>query len=334
MEIAIATGQDAAEWDRIVDESSHGTIFHTWRWLKIVEKHTGTALYPLMCHKGTTLVAIYPIFVLKKGFATVALSPPSRAYLLYLGPVIVDYDTLKQDKKESVFIAVQEEVDRFLFSELGCNVVRIRSSPRLPDSRPFRWAGYSVEPLYTYRVNLTQGAGHVWEQFDRKLRVDIKKTEREDVVVEEGGLEDLRYMYSSLASRMTEQGLSTTGSMEYLADLYETFHPSNMKIYAAIYQGERVGGMVSLCYKDGMHLWIGVPKSDVKGISPNDLVQWQAISWACDNGFKYYELMDAGDNPRLRTFKSKYNPDLAIWYSAAKYSSYQYKLIAHALKRV
>jgi hypothetical protein len=35
--------------------------------------------------------------------------------------------------------------------------------------------------------------------------------------------------------------------------------------------------------------------------------------------------MDAGDDPRLRYFKSKYNPDLVIWYGATKYSSFMYK---------
>ncbi len=75
-----------------------------------------------------------------------------------------------------------------------------------------------------------------------------------------------------------------------------------------------------------MYLWVGIPKSDLAGISPNALIQWEAIKWAYMNGLEYYEEMDAGDDPRLRYFKSKYNPDLVIWYSAQKYSSNLYKL--------
>ncbi len=333
IDIHIATMEDAEQWDTAVQSALHGTLFHTWKWLKIVEKHSETILFPLMCYKGTTLVGIYPVFIQKKGFVKIALSPPSKAYLLYLGPVIVNYDNLKQDKKESIFIGVQEGVDRFLFSEHGCNFVRIRSSPRLPDSRPFRWTGYNLEPLYTYRISLIHGAPYVWEQFDRKLRVDIKKAEREGVTVEEGRKIDLEYLYNSLATRMKEQGFNTTGTSGYLTDLYECFHPSKMKIYIAKYQGERVGGMIALCHKDVMQLWVGVPKSDLKGISPNDLVQWKAISWACENGFHYYEIMDAGDDPRLRVFKSKYNPELSPWYSAVKYSSLFYKLMANITRK-
>ena len=108
----------------------------------------------------------------------------------------------------------------------------------------------------------------------------------------------------------------------------------NMKIYIAKYKGEKVGGTISLCYKDIMYLWVGVSKSDLKGISPNDLTQWEAIKWACNNGYKYYEEMDAGDDPRLRYFKSKYNPELVIWYSAIKHASFIYKIAEKSIKYI
>jgi hypothetical protein len=82
-----------------------------------------------------------------------------------------------------------------------------------------------------------------------------------------------------------------------------------------------------------MYLWIGVPKSRITGISPNDLVQWEAIQWACNNGFEFYEEMDGGDR-RLRGFKAKYNPELAIWYTAVNYSSSSYRWIEKISKLV
>ncbi|MDG6258191.1 MAG: GNAT family N-acetyltransferase, partial [Methanomicrobiaceae archaeon] len=313
--VSIATKNDAEQWDAAVESAQHGTLFHTWRWLRIVEKHTGTTLYPLMCFKGTHLVAIYPVFLRKKGVITIAQSPPGRAYLVYLGPVIANYDALKQNKKETALIAVQKEIDAFLFSTLGCTKVEIHSSPLLPDSRPFQWAGYHVEPRHTYRIDLTHGAGYVWEQFDRKLRVDIKKTEKEGVIIEEGGFSDIDFFHNAVSGTINREGLQISEHRAYLADLYEAFHPSNMKIYVAWYKDERVGGMITLLDKGVMYLWVGVPKCTIRGISPNDLAQWKAISWACAHGFNYYELIDTGAYPRLRPFKSKYNPELEIFYS-------------------
>jgi hypothetical protein len=332
MELKMAVGP--IEWDGLVEGSPHGTLFHTWDWLKIVEKNTGCILYPLMLYRGTNLIAIYPIFLKRKGFMKLALSPPPKAYLLYLGPVIRDYEILKQDKKENIFIQIQEEVDRFLFKELKCNYVRIRSSPGLFDSRPFRWAGYHIEPYYTYRLDLTKGLDNTWEQFDRKLRVDINRAKREGVTVEEGNEGDIEFILSSLSRRFKEQGFTPSDYSEYLSELYNKFYPREMKIYIAKYKGNKVGGTISLFYRDIMYLWVGIPKADLKGISPNDLVQWEAINWACNNGCKYYEEMDAGDDPRLRHFKSKYNPELAIWYVATKYSSNLYKMAEILIKHL
>jgi hypothetical protein len=313
-------------WNNLVLSSAHGTIFHTLEWLRLVEKQTGTELVPCMFYKGSHLVALYPFFIKKQGFIKLALSPPPKSYMLYLGPVIADYDSLKQDKKESTYLHVQEELDKFIFGEKGCKYSRIRTAPGLYDSRPLRWSGYSVDPLYTYRIDLTKGIDAIWDQFDRKLRVEINKAVREGITVRTGNNGDLEFIHDSLYARYLEQGLTAVNYKNYLLDLSKQFYPENLKIFVAEYKGERIGGTINLCYKNIMYLWVGIPKIDLPGLSPNDLIQWEAIKWAAANGLQVYEEMDAGDDPRLRYFKSKYNPELDIWYSCSRYSSVVYKV--------
>jgi hypothetical protein len=313
-------------WNELVVSSSFGTLFHTVEWLKIVQKQVNAEYLPLIFYKGIQIVAIYPVFIQKQGPVKVALSPPSKSYMLYLGPVIAGYESMKQDKRESTYIQIQQEMDNYIFKIKGCKYARIRSSPGLFDSRPLRWSGYSVEPLYTYRIDLTQGIEHVWEQFDRKLRIEINKAIREGVTVRFGVQEDLEFIHDSLYARYVEQGLSPVNYKKFLQDLYKKFYPDNLKIFVAEYNGKRVGGTINLVFKKGMYLWVGIPKTDLVGISVNDLIQWEAIKWAQTNGLDYYEEMDAGIDPRLRHFKSKYNPDLVIWYSATKYASFAFKI--------
>jgi len=336
IEIKVAGNDDAALWDRLVGSSPHGTIFHTWKWLKIAEKHTNSKLYPIIGYKGTEPIGVYPLFLIKKRGVKLVFSPPPKTLLLYLGPAFVNFQKLKQSVRESLFVEFQAEVDEFIASELRGNYVRVRTSPWLLDSRPLRWAGYEVEPLYTYMIDLTKGVEHVWSNLNRKLRVSIEKTRREGVSVEMGDKEDLEFLRNALAARFEAQGFKPQKDYykAYLHDLYETFHPQNMKIFIAKHGGERVGGLVALCYKDWAALWIGVPKTDLKGIYPNDLALWEAIKWACEHGFKYYEEMDAGDAPRLRHFKAKFNPELAVWFSAVKYSSLVFKGLEKAVRAV
>jgi hypothetical protein len=322
--LTIADDKFQKNWDSVVLGSPHGMIFHTWQWLKFVENQTSTKLLPILIYKGTQLIALYPVFLQKKRFFTIALSPPSKAYMLYLGPVIIDYESLKQDKKESVFILIQEEVDKYIFEKKYCVFSRIRTSPGILDSRPLRWCGYLVEPFYTYRIPLSEGITSVWENLDRKLRVDINKAIREGVIVRSGEWDDLEFIHAALFNRYIDQGFKPNDYSKYLHTLYDYFYPDNLKIFIAEYKGERAGGIITLCYNGVMYHWVGVPKSSLAGISANDLVQWEAVKWAIEHGFKQYEIMDSGDVPRFRQFKAKWNPELIIWYSATRYSSFVY----------
>jgi len=327
MTLTITTLDSTKEkaWDDLVFSSSFGTLFHTVDWLKLVQKQTNADYLPLMFYKGTQLVAIYPVFVQQQGPVKVGLSPPSRSYMLYLGPVIGDYESMKQDKKESTYIQVQQEMDNYIFKTKGCKFARIRSSPGLYDSRPLRWSGYTIDPFYTYRINLTNGIDYVWDHFDKSVRRMINQSQQEGVTVRTGDKEDLEFIHDSLYKRYIEQGLKPTDNKKYLFTIYQKFYPDNLKIFVAEYKGQRISGCFYLCFKNIMYFWVGLPKTDLVGLSPNDLIQWEAIKWAQSNGLEYFELMDAGDDPRLRHFKSKYNPELVIWYSAIKYSSFVYK---------
>jgi len=318
------TNEDA--WDEVVFSSSHSTIFHTVKWLRLAQEQSNAELLPLMFYKGAQLVAIYPIFVKKQGPIKVALSPPIKSYMLYLGPVIADYGSLKQDKKESTYIQIQQEMDNYIFKTIGCKYARIRSSPGLYDSRPLRWSGYTVDANYTYRIDLTSGIDTVWDQFDKSVRRMITQSQRGGVTVRTGDEKDLEFIHDLLYKRYIEQGQKPIDYKKYLNTIYQKFYPDNLKIFVAEYNGQGISGCFFLCFKNILYFWVGLPKTDLTGLSPNDLIQWEAIKWAHMHGLEYYELMDMGDDPRLRHFKSKYNPELVIWYSATKYSSFIYKI--------
>jgi len=324
MDITLADDTFAEKWNEIVAQSPHGTVFHRWEWLRLAEQQTASTLYSLIVTKNDEIKALYPFFV-KRNPLLMAFSPAPRSLLLYLGPVIPGYETMKQSKKESTFSEIQETVDTYLCSDLGCKYIRIRTAPGLEDSRPMRWAGYDTEVLYTYRINLSDGPDAIWKRFDRKLRVDINRAIREGVSISEGTEEDIEYILSSLARRYGEQGENASDYSTYINALCHHGLSDNFRIFTAKYRDEPVGGMISPYSDRILYVWTGIPKSDLKGISPNDLVQWEAIKWACSQGMSWYEIMDAGANERLRFFKAKYNPELSIWYSCVKYSSEFYR---------
>src|SRR5512136_214386 len=111
----IEVTKDRKEWDLAVDASPHGTLFHKWKWLKLMEEHGGGKLYPLVM-KDHEFTAMIPIFF-KKGAVKTAFSPPPHFSVLYLGPIFCGTENMKERHIESRTMEFQEEVDRFVFSE-------------------------------------------------------------------------------------------------------------------------------------------------------------------------------------------------------------------------
>jgi len=317
MRISILSEHDLNLWNTIVDASNHGTIFHRWEWLKIAEKHSKSKLYPLIGFEGNEPVGILPLFYSRKWLLRMVFSPPLGAAIPTLGPILINYGEIKPHKMEHIHQEFQEQVDYFINSELHSDYVSIITSPGLLDARPFIWSGYRVTPSYTYKIDLTSGETAVWDSFIKKLRSDIKRAEPKGIIVREGSIEDIQYLYYSLKERYLMQNLGSLTSIEYLYDLFQEFGSRNLRIFVARYNNQTVGAILLITYKEATSVWLGVVKSGLAGIPTNDLIQWEAIRWSIKNGGKAFELVGA-DTWRLCQFKSKYSPHLEVCFKAQK----------------
>ena len=333
IKIKIAGEEHKDEWDKMVESSPHGTIFHTWEWLKIAEKHTGYKLYPLMGLNDTENVAIFPIFYKKNLFIRSVFSPPPKAAIPYLGPVFSKYNELKQNKREGLFFDFQKEVENFIKSKLKPHYTFISTSPSLIETRPFAWSGYQVEPKYNYTIDLLKGDEKIFMEFTKNLRQSIKHSENGGVLVEKGGEKELRIIYGMLAENYRKQNRKLPISLEYVLDIYNAFYPVHMSIFVAKYVGKIVGGMVDVHYKTKAYGWIGNTKNANIEYDVNELIQWKAIQGSCANGFTEYEIIGA-NTPRLSQFKTKFNPKLSIYFSATRYSSSWVRLPEIGYKKI
>lgn len=307
------------KWDVLVKKSPYGTLFHTVDWLKIAEKHTKSKLYLLIGLKGTEVIGLFPIFCQKKLFLTLAFSPPLKTAIPYLGPIIVDYDCLKQNKKESISIGFYEGVDTFIREKINPKYIFIQSPPGFLDCRPFKWRGYVVEPKYEYVIDLTIGVDHILEGLKKEVRKNIKREERRGIVVRRGSWKDLSSLYTSLINRYKEQGRVFPLSKKYLNELFDSFSHRNMELFIAELHGAYMGSIIVTIYNGKISSWVGSVKSKIRGVYLNDLLYWEIIKWACAHNLKYFELIGA-NNPAICTFKSKYNPMLQIYFQMERYT--------------
>lgn len=324
LEIRIAEKKDEKIWDMVVDESPHGTIFHKWKFLKIMEKYskahqlgkmTKAKLYPLIGFKGEEAIAIFPIYLYRTPLRMV-YSPPIGTGVTHLGLVISKYDEMKQNKKENVLATFIKEANKFISTELKPRTINIKTS--LNDPRHFLWLGYRVEPLYDYLLDLREGKEHIYKNLDADVRKNIQRAKRFGFVFSEGTNKDLKFVWRSVVKRHEEQNIKLGIQLNFLIDIYKAFG-DNLKVFVAKEKGKPVTGMIIICYKGKTSLWVGSTKIKNVHYSANDFLTWEIIKWSCKSGYEYCENIWANDM-RLCKFKSRFNPDISIYYSLKKSS--------------
>jgi len=331
MDVLIASDSDQQLWDDIIYSSIEGTLFHTWKWLKIMEKHNRKKifsrqyrgiLYPLIVHEGNEIIGLMPVFFYNTPFLKMACSPPFSVENLYLGPIMKKNDAIKQHRKQNLMFKFQKAIDQFLKNTLKANYISIHSSPGMSDPRPFIWSGYKVEPEFTNIVDLIPGEKTVWDNFDRTMRNTIYKLEKNRISTDAGSKEDVELIYNLLRERKRIHA-----TKEFLWEIFENFFPENLNIFIAKKDDIPLTGIITILYKDKISVWIGAPKITIAGISPNYIVHWECIRWACDNNFKRFELLGASD-PTLFAFKSKFNDEIIPYYTMKWYSPFNRFIIS------
>lgn len=304
------------KWDTLIERSPQSTPFHKFDWLKIMEKYTNTKLLLLVGLDGKEIFAAIPLFLQKtfNGLIKRVFSPPYPTQVPYLGPIFLEYNEWKENLREIRLRVFHQELEHYLKSTIRPQVTNIVTAPGLLDARPYIISGCTVLPKFTYICNISEKE-KVWKRLKKKLREDIVRTKKRGVQIKEGNLEELNFTIDSLCVRLYEKEKRLDIPKNYVIDIFQKFHPDNLKIFVSEYKGKNLSGLILLTYKNKIWIWMGLPRTNLKGIYPNDLLMWKAIEWASDNSYHFCEIIDAQTST---SFKAKYNFNLDIYYSTEK----------------
>ena len=336
MKLSIVSDTDSNIWDEIVNNSKQSTVFHTWKYLKLMEKHSRTklfgksyrpTLFPVKIDDGSGTVGLIPLYYYKTPIKRIVASPPSGVECPYLGPILCNFDTLIPRKKYSRFLAFQKELDRFMKEELQANTIQISSTPGMIDSRPFTWSNYTVEPRYTNRLDLTCGDEILWNNLRGTVRKSIRKCERSGIEFAEGTYYDVELIYNN--SRDADRIGATK---EYLEEVVNTFHQDAIHILVVRYNDQFLNGSIIIKNKNKSSVWIGPPKLSFNGTLPNELLYWKTIQWAFRQGLECHEIVGASEST-LFNFKNKFNSEIELFFWM-KWNSPVYRLIEAVYKSI
>lgn len=305
-----------SNWNDWVTESEDSTFYHQYETIRVFEKHSSSELHPLVGYKGQEPVGLLPVFEISKGPITTVFSPPPRLGIPNLGPVLLAPSQIKQRKYETRNRRFINTSIEWIEEHLNPNHIHIQSSPRYDDPRPFEWSNFTVSPRFTYLIDIGTDPEDVLERFSRDARSNIQNADTERYDVRKGDADDVEFIMKMIRDRYEAQGKNFTLPAGYAVDLFERFDDEAFPVYVGYVDGERVSGVLSPRYDSTVNFWQGGGKPDVS-LPINDLIHWEIITDAVEEGYELYDLTGA-NTPRICEYKSKFNPDLATYYTAER----------------
>jgi CelD/BcsL family acetyltransferase involved in cellulose biosynthesis len=275
---------EPAEWDRFVEESNNGTVFHRLDWLAYHGDRFAANAHHVAWRKGDALRAVMPLGFFEQDGGLVARSPFGASYGGIVVPAALG------------LVRAQQLVDSLLEYLRGQGVRKLVVTPP-PDlywSRPhdylefalLRRGGACVRSDLTSYIEVTD---EPLEGFRHSAVKAVRKATDNDVRIEpESRAVDA--FYDILAANREKFGATPTHSREEVRWLVEKL-PAHIKLFMAYRDDTPIAG--SLVFRCNTRVildfyWAHV--DEYQGLRPISLLVYEITRWARREGIAYFDF--------------------------------------------
>lgn len=159
---------------------------------------------------------------------------------------------------------------------------------------------------HTAILALTKPADEIWKQVvDYSVRKGVNKARKEGLTaIEECSETVLRDRFYPLYLKSMKRLGVPPHSLAYYLRCHEHFGDA-MKIFWAVRDGRFLAGLLGFTCGSRVNIVNTVSEPEAWKYSPNDLIHWEFIRWACENGFRYFDFGSVRYDGQ-RTFKKKW----------------------------
>jgi FemAB-related protein (PEP-CTERM system-associated) len=278
--VSVAAEHDAQEWDRFVTEHSGASGYHAWAWRGVFARAFGHESIYLMARDGARLAGVLPLV-----FIDSVLFGRSLTSLPFL-----NYGGIAADSPEAAAALIDHAAS--VVRERRCRHVELRHIARQFPDLPCK------QHKVTMMLPLEMG---MWDKLDRKVRNQVRKAQKSDLVSEHGGVELLADFYRVFVRNMRDLGTPVLGSV-FFREVLQAF-PDRARIHVVRLQGAAVAA--GMTYRTAGTVEVPWASSirTYNHLCPNHLLYWSVIEEAVRTGAT---RLDFGrSTPNEGTFKFK-----------------------------
>lgn len=322
-EIVRESGYD--EWLKFVAASPEGTIYALPNYLAALGRADGGRYTLLGIRRGDELaggVALYE----KDTRSGPCVFP--RPLLYYNGILLRRFDTRYPSERTSRYLKTIEVLEPTL-RQRGYGLLTLASPASLNDVRPFQAAGWSVQPRYSYVVDIADTTA-LWERVEQNLRRLVKRCERDGISFHDDGDFDAFFrLHASIMDRR-ERGYYLAESA-YKAFFNELKAASLCRLFEARDTAGRAiaSQLVLLGPNPVCHVAAAATDQDFQRSGVSAFLRWKSFETLSALGYAGVDLTDAALNS-VSHFKSQLGGELRTTLVLEAPKSLQYRMISGA----
>lgn len=293
------------------------SVFHRPETLRVVDEHVSGDLQLFVGYNGDRLVGLLPVFSRGTTVGSVTASPPPGWSLPHMGPMLFPASP-KQRKREKLNKTFTSSALDRLRDDSSFSLLHLVCLPEHTDPRPFRWAGFNVETLFTYQIDVAdRPLDEVRSDFSRSLRREIDSADETSMSVSKEGIEGVRRVFDDCAVRFAEQGRDYPLNWPFMRDLVRALNDRAQAYIARGPDDEYLGGIVVLYSDNTAYFWQGGVRHSFEGVSTNSILHWAILEDLVEEpafaDVEAYDLFGA-NTARLCEYKSKFGGELVPYY--------------------
>lgn len=273
-------------WDDYVGQNPNAGHCHFSAWREVISKTYGHRPYYLWSCKEGKVEGILPLIFMRDLLF--------RRTLVSL-PFLDDGGICAEDLLTAQ--ALCEEALR-LAERLGTEGVDFRH--RRENGLGLRTHGKKV----TLVLNLIDDPEQTWKGLKAKVRNQVRKAEKSGLSTSWHQEDGLRDFYNIFATNMRSLG-SPVHSFTLFAQILKRFETSS-KLILVRKGTTTVGGALCLFFKKTVFVPWASSLMAYRSLCPNNLLYWEAIRWASENGFTRFDFGRSSPGSGTYHFKKQW----------------------------
>lgn len=290
-------------WDAYVSGHAEGVVYHTSAWLRVLQREYGQPVIGLVLEDTAGSVqGVLPLMATKGlplglGGSLAARRLSSLPRTPVAGPLAGD--------RHGLALLVRGAVERTP-PEAG-----LQLKPAEADLHGLVDQVVAHPWRVTYVLELPDRPEQIRfgnSRSNARVRSGINKAMRQGVVVRRAdSVADLRAWYRLYLETMRDHAVPAR-SLRLFEAMWDELRPREMmRLLLAERQQELLAGSLVLMFGPTAFYAFSGARSSALALRPNDLLQWRAISDACTDGYRRYDLGEVAEGDEgLMGFKSKW----------------------------